>query len=88
VGVDELLGTHYRLTGPRRNPQELPADLHVVEESHTDMQSTLVVRCDGSVLDPSWTVAELSLEDLVLAYMRRARNPQHNTSNRGLRAVR
>ena len=27
------------------------------------------MRCDGPVLDPAWTVEDLNLEDLVLAYM-------------------
>jgi len=71
--VDALLATHWRLTGPRRDPRTLPADFDVIEESHTDVQTTLVARCDGPVHDPAWTVGELSLEDLVLAYMRRAR---------------
>ena len=44
----------------------------MIEESHTDRQSTLLVRCDGPVLDPSWTVEDLDLEDLVLAYMGQA----------------
>ena len=39
---------------------------------HTDRQSTLVVRTDGPVLDPAWTVSDLGLEDLVLSYMDRA----------------
>ncbi len=47
----------------------MPAGQEVIEESHTDRQSTLLVRCDGPVLDPAWTVEELSLEDIVLAYM-------------------
>jgi ABC-2 type transport system ATP-binding protein len=100
--VDELLATHFRLTGPRRDPRTLPAGHEVIEESHTDVQSTLVVRCDGPVHDPAWTVGELTLEDIVLAYMRRARdggNPgNRNTGNgdtgngdtgsRGLRVLR
>jgi len=45
----------------------------VIEESHTDRQSTLVVRTDAPVLDPSWTVGRLGLEDLVLAYMEGSR---------------
>mgnify|MGYP003446268646 CR=1 FL=1 len=36
---------------------------------HTDRQSTLLVRTDGPVRDPSWTVHELTLEDLILAYL-------------------
>jgi ABC-2 type transport system ATP-binding protein len=41
----------------------------VVSQSHTDVQSTFVVRTAEPVLDPAWTVGALSLEDLVLAYM-------------------
>jgi ABC-2 type transport system ATP-binding protein len=67
--VEQLLATHHRLVGPRRDTRTLPADQHVVSESHTDRQSTLVVRTDAPVLDPSWTVGRLGLEDLVLAYL-------------------
>jgi ABC-2 type transport system ATP-binding protein len=70
--VDELLATHHLLTGPRRDPGRLPADQHVVHQTHTDRQSTLLVRTDRPILDPSWTVEDVGLEDLVLAYMRAA----------------
>jgi len=70
--VDELLATHRRLTGPRRDPRSLPASVEVIEESHTDRQSTMLVRTDESVLDPSFAVEEVGLEDMVLAYMSRA----------------
>jgi len=70
--VEELLASHHRLTGPRRDLDRLPADQEVVEASHTDRQSTLLVRSDGPILDPAWTVEQVGLEDLVLAYMRRA----------------
>jgi ABC-2 type transport system ATP-binding protein len=67
--VEELLATHHRLSGPRRAPETLPADQHVVWASHTDVQSTYVVRTESPVLDPSWATSSLGLEDLVLAYM-------------------
>ncbi|TDB84425.1 ABC transporter ATP-binding protein [Actinomadura sp. KC216] len=67
--VDDLLASHHRLTGPRRDPSSLPADQHVVSESHTDRQSTLIVRTDAPIHDPAWTVGQVGLEDLVLAYM-------------------
>ncbi|MGI5290940.1 ABC transporter ATP-binding protein [Nonomuraea polychroma] len=67
--VDKLLATHHRLTGPRRDPDRLPADQYVVSARHTDRQSTFVVRTDAPIHDPAWTVTQLSLEDLVLAYM-------------------
>jgi ABC-2 type transport system ATP-binding protein len=71
--VESLLESHLRLTGPRRDPATLPADQQVVSASHTDRQSTLVVRTAAPVLDPSWTVGRLGLEDLVLAYMEGSR---------------
>ncbi|MBT2233555.1 ABC transporter ATP-binding protein [Nonomuraea sp. NEAU-A123] len=67
--VDELLATHHRLTGPRRDLDRLPADQQVISARHTEQQSTFVVRTDAPIHDPAWTVTELSLEDLVLAYM-------------------
>ncbi len=70
--VEDLLATHRLLSGPRRDPATLPDGLEVVSASHTDVQTTLLVRTVGSVLDPAWTVSELGLEDLVLAYMSQA----------------
>lgn len=75
--IDELLATHHRLTGRRRDRKALPGDQQVIGESHTDRQSTLVVRTDNPVLDPSWSVEQLDLEDLVLAYMTRAADAIH-----------
>jgi ABC-2 type transport system ATP-binding protein len=69
--IEELLATHYRLTGPRRDPATLPADQQVITASHTDRQSTLLIRSDATIHDPGWAVSRLTLEDLVLAYMSR-----------------
>ena len=70
--VDELVATHYRLTGPRCDPAALPPGWDVIEASHTDRQSTLLVRTETPVMDPAWTVDQVDLEDLVLAYMAQA----------------
>ena len=70
--VSDLLASHHRLSGPRRDPGTLPAGQEVITESHTDKQSSLLVRTDGPVLDPAWAVKPVSMEDLVLAYMSRA----------------
>jgi ABC-2 type transport system ATP-binding protein len=70
--VSDLLAGHHRLSGPRRDPGSLPGGQEVITESHTDKQTSLLVRTDGPVLDPAWTVRPVSLEDLVLAYMSRA----------------
>jgi ABC-2 type transport system ATP-binding protein len=70
--IDSLLATHHRLTGPRHDRGALPSDQQVIGESHTDRQSTLIVRTESPILDPGWSVEQLDLEDLVLAYMSRA----------------
>jgi ABC-2 type transport system ATP-binding protein len=70
--VEELLATHYRLTGARRDVRSLPERMQVIQASHTDRQSTLIVRTDTPVDDPTWDVEQLGLEDLVLAYMTHA----------------
>ena len=70
--VEELLATHHRLCGPKRDPHTLPEQLQVITETHTPRQSTLIVRTNGPIHDPAWTVEDLSLEDLVLAYMSEA----------------
>ncbi|MCK2215402.1 ABC transporter ATP-binding protein [Actinomadura sp. ATCC 31491] len=69
--VEELLATHHRLTGPRRDPGRLPAGQQVVSARHTERQSTFIVRTGEPVLDPAWNVSRLGLEDLVLAYLDR-----------------
>ncbi|MFI7127965.1 ABC transporter ATP-binding protein [Nonomuraea sp. NPDC050153] len=69
--TDRLVATHHRLTGPRHDPDRLPAGRQVVSARHTERQSTYVVRAGAPVHDPAWTVSRLSLEDLVLAYMDR-----------------
>jgi ABC-2 type transport system ATP-binding protein len=67
--VEDLLTTHHRLTGPRRDVGTLPAAQHVLSASHTDRQTTVLVRTEAPILDPAWTVGQLGLEDLVLAYL-------------------
>jgi ABC-2 type transport system ATP-binding protein len=77
--VTDLLATHWRLSGPRRESTAFPSGQVVIEESHTDKQTTVLVRSEQPVLDPSWSVKPVTLDDLVLAYLstprRKARRP-------------
>jgi ABC-2 type transport system ATP-binding protein len=67
--VENLLATHHLLSGPRREVDTMPSEQHVISAKHTDRQTTVLVRTEAPILDPAWSVAELSLEDLVLEYM-------------------
>src|ERR1700749_2135958 len=82
--VDDLLAAHHLLSGPRRDPASLPAGVQGLAASHTDRQSTLLVRTSGPVLDPAWTVSEVGLEDLVLAYMKQAARATPRNNHRHL----
>ncbi|MFG1820200.1 ABC transporter ATP-binding protein [Kribbella sp. NPDC049174] len=66
--VDDLLAEHKLLIGPRRSTAPVGVAA-VVRDSHTDKQTTLLVRTNGPILDPAWAVRDLSLEELVLAYL-------------------
>ncbi|MEO6412294.1 MAG: ABC transporter ATP-binding protein [Pedococcus sp.] len=81
--VETLLATHHRLTGPRRDAGSLPGDQHLVSASHTDRQTTFVVRTQSPILDPAWTVGRLGLEDLVLAYMQARSTDQRRAGDAG-----
>lgn len=70
--IEDLLATHYRLTGPSLTElgatQEI-AGMEVIEARRNGEHTTLLVRTEAPVDDPSWAVEPVSLEDLVLAYM-------------------
>jgi ABC-2 type transport system ATP-binding protein len=67
--TEELLAGHRLLIGAYRDPPR--AGPHeIVAASHTDRQTTLLVRTAGPVHDPAWAVQPVGLEQLVLAYMR------------------
>jgi ABC-2 type transport system ATP-binding protein len=67
--VEDLVAEHRQLVGPRHENDPIPGVATVVRASHTDRQSTLLVRTNGPITDPAWTVHEVTLEDLILAYL-------------------
>jgi ABC-2 type transport system ATP-binding protein len=62
---------HRLLVGLRRPLSEVPAGAVVVSASDTERQSTWLVRCEAPISDASFDVAEPTLEEIVLAYLRR-----------------
>ena len=74
--VEELLDSHRILMGPRRPLGSIRGVRSIVRERHGGRQLTLLVRGDGPILDPSWTVERVGLEELLLAYMAPERMPE------------
>ena len=71
-GVSDILQTHARLSGPRCDTNTLHSSQEVIEETHTDRQTTVIVRTTERVLDPRWIATPVTIEDIALAYMKRA----------------
>ncbi len=67
--IQEIARTHKRLIGPRQDVDAIARAHTVIETSHTERQTTLLVRTNGPLFDPSWEVQEVSMEDIVLAYL-------------------
>jgi ABC-2 type transport system ATP-binding protein len=67
--IEEILASHRLLTGPRDEAAEIARNHEVIRESHTERQTTVLVRATGHVYDSRWTVHELDLEEIVLAYL-------------------
>jgi len=67
--IDDILASHRVLTGPRTDPATVARVHNVVRESHTERQTTLLVRANGHVYDSTWQLHEVDLEEIVLAYL-------------------
>jgi ABC-2 type transport system ATP-binding protein len=67
--IDELLAEHRLLTGPRKDTTAIERDHRVVQVTRTPRQTTMLVRLNGPIVDPAFEASEVSLEELVLAYM-------------------
>jgi ABC-2 type transport system ATP-binding protein len=67
--IQEILHTHKRLVGSRQEVAAIAGVQTIIETSHTERQTTLLVRTNGPIMDASWEVQEVSLEDIVLAYL-------------------
>jgi ABC-2 type transport system ATP-binding protein len=67
--VDELLACHHTVNGPRGDATSLPPGVQVIIQSHTDRQSTFLVRSTAPIVDAAYTADAVDLEQLVLAYM-------------------
>jgi ABC-type multidrug transport system ATPase subunit len=67
--MQEIAKTHRRLIGPRQDVAAISSLHTVIEASYTERQTTLLVRTNGPLFDSSWEVQDVSMEDIVLAYL-------------------
>jgi ABC-2 type transport system ATP-binding protein len=67
--IDEIVASHRVLIGPRSDAASVTRLHDVIRESHTERQTTLLVRANGHVYDSCWEQHEVDLEEIVLAYL-------------------
>jgi ABC-2 type transport system ATP-binding protein len=67
--IAEIVASHRLLTGPRSDGASVSRVHNVIRESHTERQTTLLVRANGHVYDSCWEQHEIDLEEIVLAYL-------------------
>jgi len=88
--LQEIGQTHKRLIGPRQNVDAIAHVHTVIEQSQTERQTTLLVRANGPIFDPSWEVQGVSLEDIMLAYLGRQAGEQlaaSSSAHKGMEVV-
>ncbi len=67
--IDTVLAEHQILVGPRKDTSAIERNHRLVQVTRTPRQVTMLVRLNGPVIDPALQVSDVSLEELVLAYM-------------------
>ena len=67
--VQDLLAAHKLLTGAHRPAGSGGGSYQVISQRTTARQTTLLVRLNGPVHDPGWDVCDVSIEEIVVAYM-------------------
>jgi ABC-2 type transport system ATP-binding protein len=67
--IADIVASHRLLTGPRSDAASVSRVHDVIRESHTERQTTLLVRANGHVYDSCWEQHEVDLEEIVLAYL-------------------
>jgi len=76
--IETLIAEHRLLVGPRKDTTAIARSHTIVREETTARQTSLLVRLNGPLVDPAWSLEEPNLEELVLGYM------SQNYSSRGI----
>lgn len=67
--IDDLVHSHKLLTAAARDTAAIERDHRVVTNTRTPREVSLIVELRGPLIDPSWRIDDLGLEEIVLAYL-------------------
>jgi ABC-2 type transport system ATP-binding protein len=73
--IENVLGSHKLLVGPREHAKDLGEGINVIHETHSAKQSTLLIRLGkGASVPAHWQKHEPNVEEIILAYMGQAKD--------------
>jgi ABC-2 type transport system ATP-binding protein len=67
--IDDIIAFHKLLIAPRLDPAAISGDTTVVQATHTDRQSAMLVKVGSAPIREDWEAHSVALEDIVLAYL-------------------
>jgi ABC-2 type transport system ATP-binding protein len=67
--IDELVAMHKLLIAPRQESDVIKGDPNVIQATHSDGQSAMLVKLGSRAIRPDWEIHDVSLEEIVLAYL-------------------
>jgi ABC-2 type transport system ATP-binding protein len=67
--IEQVIARHKLLVGPRCDAAGIAHIHSILQATHTERQTSLLVRTNGHIWDPAWQVHDVSLEEIVLAYL-------------------
>lgn len=67
--IDELVALHKLVIAPKLDPATVNGDATVVQATHTDRQTAMLVKVGSHPVRPDWEVHDVALEEIVLAYL-------------------
>lgn len=67
--IEDIVESHRRIVGPGGGGLTMTGVREVVETETVGQQTTAIVSIDGEICDPEWDVTQVTLEDIVLAYL-------------------
>ena len=85
--VDHFLQSHKLLVGPRERIESVARTHTILTSNGTGRQCTLLVHTHGPIVDPAWEVRDVSLEDIILAYLAHSNTAMSDRNEKTLEAV-
>jgi ABC-2 type transport system ATP-binding protein len=67
--IDNLIATHKRLVGPADHISAIDHGHTIIEQQVIGRQAIIIVRTTSTIFDPAWMIENVTLEEIVMAYL-------------------